>query len=497
MTSSDHPARDAWSAAATGAVFSMKPSTKLRVLLVPDMVQWICGTIAQQIAYHNDSWIEATIVSGQVLKNLIDHCGTFPGEIDLVHFLTVPEAELLMPCFEGKVPCVVSIHHVVDDKDYAALTPRGDAVMTASNQWYRYLLDHGMTADRHVMVPYGVDTERFRPPEAGERKRLLAELGLPPDAFVVGFCAKRTSDVSGRKGTDVLLRAVAELRRRLPRVAILIVGPGWSDLVAEMRSEGTVCAYRPFVSDPDEFAAIYRCLNTYWITSRIEGGPVPLLEAMASGVCCVTTPVGMVRDVVHDGEDALIAPIDDAEAFVRHTEWLIEDADRARRLGESARQTIVARYQWRQTSRHAFSLYQTALEQFQARTGVIDGRALAEPDWDAPCPTLPEEPRLSSLPPWARAWVTARDHYLFTNSLRAMGDTQTANRMDRSRFRWSQLADPGWRSAGFESSVQAYWWAFDRGNRLAALGFALRALGWQPWRVDGWRLFAFALLKKM
>jgi glycosyltransferase involved in cell wall biosynthesis len=480
----------------TGGV-SPPSHPKLRVLLVPDLLQWITGTIAQQIACHNETWLEATIISGTALKELIDYCGSYPGEIDLIHFLTGGEAHVLLPYFEGKVPCVVTVHHVVEVEDYATLTPRGDAVMTSSKQWYDYLIDHQVPADNLVMVPYGVDAERFRPSGPGERDRLLADLGLPPDAFVVGFCAKRTSDVRGRKGTDTLVRAVGELRRRLPRVALLIVGPGWSDLVAEMRSEGTDCVYIPFLSDPNEFAAIYRCLNSYWITARIEGGPVPLLEAMASGVCCVTTPVGMVLDLVRNGENALIAPIDDAEAFVSHTERLVKDADLARRMGESARETILDQYQWRQTSRNVFPLYRTAFERFRARTGVAGDLVLAEPEWGVPGPTAPEEPRLASLPQWARGWVTTRDHYLFTNSLRMVGDSQTANHLDRERFRWSDLADPGKRRAGFDGAVELYWWAFCRGNRFSALAAALGAFCWQPWRVSGWKMIALALLKKM
>ena len=129
-----------------------------------------------------------------------------------------------------------------------------------------------------------------------------------------------TSDTHNRKGTDTLVRAIVNLHRRMPQVAMAVLGPGWSELVAEQREQGVRCVHLPFILDHDDLAPIYRCFDIYWITSRIEGGPIPLLEAMSSGACCVTTPVGVARELVKHGENAFLAPIDDAESFVRHTE---------------------------------------------------------------------------------------------------------------------------------------------------------------------------------
>jgi len=472
----------------------MRPQSKLRVLLVPDYLQWITGEIAKRIAYHNEEWIEATICSGQVLKDLMDRCGSFPGEVDLVHFLTEWEAELLLPRFEGKVSCVITIHHVEDER-FVPLLPRSDATMTACRQWHEYLSKYQLNSDKLVMVPYGVDTNRFRPPVAGERERLRAQVGLPPDAYVVGFCAKRSSDSSGRKGIDTLLQAIAEMRRRQPRISILVVGPGWGDLVEQMRAEGVPCVQIPFIIDPDEFANVYRCLDTYWITSRIEGGPVPLLEAMASGVCCVTTPVGMAIDIVRDGDNALIAPIDDAEAFVRLTERLLSDPDLRRWMGVAARNTIVDGYQWRQTTCRVWPLYQKAIERFRARTGSAP--VLPEPRWGPPRSKCADEPRLASLPRWAHAWVTARDHFFFTRTLRWMGETRVADQMELRAIRWKHFINPVWRKEGYDCSVSNYWWAFNNGMRRSVFVHGLRAIVWRPWCPGGWRLLVLALVKKI
>ena len=154
---------------------TMRPQSRLRVLLVPDHLQWITGEIAKRIAYHNEEWIEATICSGEVLKDLMDRCGSFPGEVDLVHFLTEWEAELHLPRFEGKVPCVITIHHLEDER-FVPLLPRSDATMTVCRQWHDYLSKYQLNSNKLVMVPNGVDTDRFRPPAPG-RARTVACAG--------------------------------------------------------------------------------------------------------------------------------------------------------------------------------------------------------------------------------------------------------------------------------------------------------------------------------
>ena len=60
---------------------------------------------------------------------------------------------------------------------------------------------------------------------------------------------------------------------------------------------------------------MYQALDFYWVTARVEGGPVTLLEAMSAEVCCLTTAVGLAREIVNDGENAVLLPFNDPESF--------------------------------------------------------------------------------------------------------------------------------------------------------------------------------------
>lgn len=399
-------------------------SPRLRVLLVPDYIPWVTGTIARRIAHHNP-WIEATVCSVQVLRELAWR-GEVPKAVDLVHLQLAEQGFEFLEHFEGKVPWVATIHHVEAEHNYGP-ERRFDAVATVSTQWRDNLVAAGVDPAKLVLVHNGVDAEQFRPPSPEERRRIRSGLGLPEDAFVVGFSAKRSSDSSGRKGIDVLEKALAEVGRRIPGVACVIIGPGWGELVDRQRAAGVRCAYVPFAADHDAVARLHRALDAYWITSRIEGGPVPLLEAMASGVCCVATPVGMVGDLVVDGENGLMVPFDDPEAFLRQTRRLAEDPGLRRAMGEAARRAILGGFQWWQVAQEAHELYRVAIERFRARPGSPRAPDIPPPDPEPPR-DAPGEVPLAAFPPGDRPWVRAREDLNLAMMFREIGEHKLARR---------------------------------------------------------------------
>jgi glycosyltransferase involved in cell wall biosynthesis len=70
------------------------------------------------------------------------------------------------------------------------------------------------------------------------------------------------------------------------------------------------------VKDVNDMPNYYRILDVYLITSRSEGGPKALLEAWATGIPLVSTRVGMVHDIAHDGIDALLAEKEASDELV-------------------------------------------------------------------------------------------------------------------------------------------------------------------------------------
>jgi glycosyltransferase involved in cell wall biosynthesis len=343
---------------------------RLRVLLVPDSVYWVTGTIAKSIARFNP-WIEATIASGPVIDIVFKEHPELMGNFDLVHFTCPYASRAWLPRFRDLVPCVTSHHHVTD-WELIKHNLDGDAIIVGSPEWAEDLSERGADMRRVFYVPYGVDAEQFKPASDAERASIRNNLGIAAHATVVGFFGKNSSNDDDRKGIDVFTKAVLELQLRAPELAVLIVGPGWKELVSSLNSCGVRCIWLPFVRDLDGLAKMYHALDFYWVTARVEGGPVTLLEAMSSEICCLTTPVGIAREVVRHGENAATLPFNDANAFVEGTLKLAGDKAERKRLGRNARQTILKGMHIGVTALRVREVYAKALANFAVRHQLND-----------------------------------------------------------------------------------------------------------------------------
>jgi glycosyltransferase involved in cell wall biosynthesis len=342
------------------------PSHRLRVLLVPDSIHWITGTIAKSIVQHNP-WLEGTIISGAVLDIVAGANSEFFDSFDIVHFVCPYASRQWLPVLRDRVPTVTSHHHVSDDYELQRHNLDGDAIVVGSRQWAADVIERGAPAERVICIPYGVDASRFVPVPSSERLGIRKSLGIASDAIVVGFFAKRSSNEGGRKGTDILAAAVSALCRELPTLVVLIIGPGWDELVSQLETAGVACVWLPFVRDASRMPNMYQALDFYWVTARVEGGPVTLLEAMSTGVCCMTTPVGLANDIVETDVNAVMVPFDDAAAFSKQTLGLVQNPALRSAMGNHARETILETMDVPVTSQGVRAAYDVASEQFHAR----------------------------------------------------------------------------------------------------------------------------------
>jgi glycosyltransferase involved in cell wall biosynthesis len=341
---------------------------RLCVMLVPDSIHWITGTIAQSIVDHNPG-IEGTIVSGTVLDRIAQESSDIFGRFDLVHFVCPYASKRWLPVLRDRLPCVTSHHHVSDDWELLRHNLDGDAIIVGSSQWAADAEERGASPSKVVRVPYGVDASRFVPPEAEARNHTRESIGIAHDAIVLGFFAKQSSNEKDRKGTDVFASAVQALNQRLPNLTLLIIGPGWEELVAQLQQAGVRCVWLPLVKDSARMPEMYQTLDFYWVTARVEGGPVTLLEAMSTGVCCIMTPVGLANDIVESGVNGVLVPFDDPQAFVARTlEFAGQPAARAQ-MGACARRTILETMDVPVTSQGAREAYEVAITHFNDRIG--------------------------------------------------------------------------------------------------------------------------------
>lgn len=209
-----------------------------------------------------------------------------------------------------------------------------DRVVAVSEGVAAYVRERlGVRPDRVVVIPNGVDPERFRPGEGGGTRHAL---GVAADALLVGVVGR----LSREKGVDLLLDAAPEICREVPRVRFAVVGDGcdreW--LTSRAASLGLASRFL-FLGARSDVAEIYRALDVFVLPSRREAAPMALLEAMASGCPVVAVDAGSVSGIV--GEAGVVVPPESPDAIATGVIGLAHDAARAASMGSRARKRAI------------------------------------------------------------------------------------------------------------------------------------------------------------
>ncbi|HEY8094114.1 MAG TPA: glycosyltransferase family 4 protein [Acidimicrobiales bacterium] len=193
-----------------------------------------------------------------------------------------------------------------------------------------------------VVVPPGVDVERFHPLDAGPRAAARARFGISPDVPLV----VSVSRLVPRKGFDTLIRAAGRLRAAVPDLVVAIAGSGRDE--ARLRRLATeVGASVTFLGRvPDEdLPSLYACADVFamlcrsrWGGLEQEGFGIVFLEAAACGVPQVAGASGGAAEAVRDGETGLVIdPPEDVEAVAAALASLLSDDALRARLGAASR----------------------------------------------------------------------------------------------------------------------------------------------------------------
>jgi glycosyltransferase involved in cell wall biosynthesis len=184
-----------------------------------------------------------------------------------------------------------------------------------------------------VTVTHGIDLDAaHRGPDARKRaRRTLETLGLDPVAPVVGTVGNFTA----KKDQAILLEAAARLRSEVPDLRLVLVGTG--PLETELRDLAGrlgLASAAVFAGSRPDVLELLAGFDVFALSSRFEGLPIALLEAMASGVACVATSVGGVPEVITDGEDGLLVEPGDPDALAADIGKLLADDVRRAELGD-------------------------------------------------------------------------------------------------------------------------------------------------------------------
>jgi glycosyltransferase involved in cell wall biosynthesis len=208
-----------------------------------------------------------------------------------------------------------------------------------------------VTGDRAIQIlrGYGIPDEKIVEYRITDLVDLSAFFPLgkdrPTDLIVVSRLARD-------KHINVFVDIVDSIKKTRPNVSADIVGDGamMEELVDYVRAKGLSenIVFHGWLSSPEAVNEILNSAKIFVMNSSHEGGPFTVPEAMAAGLCVVSSDVGEVKKIIHHGEDGFIIDrFDDLEEYVDIIKELLEDPAQLQKIQQRA-----ARIKEREGNRH-------------------------------------------------------------------------------------------------------------------------------------------------
>lgn len=204
----------------------------------------------------------------------------------------------------------------------------------------------GVSSPQVALIPNGIDLAAH----SSERR-------TGPIRTVV-----TVANLRPEKNHETLIAAAAIVARAHPDVRYRIVGDGSrrAELEALARARG-VDRIVEFLGHRDDIPDLLAAADLFVLPSRSEAFPNGAIEAMAAGLPVVASDVGGLRDLIAHGRTGLLVPPADPEALAAAIGALVAGPDRARDIGDAARDEVRGRYSFERMVDAFDALYQSAL----------------------------------------------------------------------------------------------------------------------------------------
>ena len=218
-----------------------------------------------------------------------------------------------------------------------------DYVVAQSRFARRSLEEHGVAPGRIILMPLGVDIDRFRP--------------APPDPAPRPFRLLFAGQMSVRKGVHHLLEAWSMLD--LPDAELLFAGAATDryiqDLLARAKGRHRALGFVPHA----RLHEVYQQADLFVFPSLAEGGVYVIFEALAAGLPCLVS--ANAGSAVRDGIEGFVLPVGDAAALAGRIRQLADDAPLRRRMAVAARRRA-EQFSWENFYRRIGLMYHAAVD---------------------------------------------------------------------------------------------------------------------------------------
>ena len=271
-------------------------------------IKWVGEHIRNEIDVISPGAVQTTI-SPQRCVDRVVHFGSQYMWLSWGHLLS-KRNRYVTSFFHGKPADGPDVAKHIEE--FLDSIPRLSCIVTAASIVEQRLLAWGVPREKLKRIPIGVDMDIFIPPNEEQRMRARERYGIPEHVVLVGSFQKdgigwgEGMEPKLIKGPDIFVDTLAKLKAAgLPVVAFL-TGPARGYIKRELERL-SITSIHTYCQDHHELVSCYHALDLYLVTSREEGGPMSLMESMASGVPVVATRVGMAPDLIVNGVSGALA----------------------------------------------------------------------------------------------------------------------------------------------------------------------------------------------
>ena len=230
------------------------------------------------------------------------------------------ESKVIVNFFHGKPEDGPAVLKHIDDfvKNHCMI----DIIVVSNTISQNRLISWGIPEDKIVKIYIGVDSKIFQLGGEQEKEKARSYLGFNSDEYVIGsFQKDGIGWGSGAKpnlikGPDIFVKTILELAKYV-NVSVLLTGPSRGYVISALEKAGIKFKYFK-VENYLDMPLYYHALDLYLITSREEGGPKSLIEAIASSVPVISTPVGMCADLLPEIDNSSVTKSFEANELVQN-----------------------------------------------------------------------------------------------------------------------------------------------------------------------------------